>query len=282
MNFEQKVLAWGERRPDIRAILVVGSRARRRHPADEWSDLDLEIFVTDSSPYLTGVPQIEEIGPVLVSIPFDKGDGYPERLILFEGVHKVDFAFSPIQKLHRLIHEQPLDELYERGYYILLDKDELAAQMPAPTFAAPPLDRPTEEAFAQAVNAFWYYAHQIAKLIRRRDLWNVKTRDAHLKEHLLQVMEWHARATRGWEHDTWHSGRFLSEWADTETWAALQHSFARFNVADSWRALLSTMSLFRRLATETAAHLDYHYPHPLDEQITSFVHALHAEDPLLH
>ncbi|HEX8684496.1 MAG TPA: aminoglycoside 6-adenylyltransferase, partial [Ardenticatenaceae bacterium] len=237
MNFEQKVLSWAERRPDVRAILVVGSGARRHHPADEWSDLDLEIFTTDSDPYLTGVPDIEEIGLVLVSIPFDKGDGYPEHLVLFEGVKKVDFAFSPIEKLRRLTYEQPLDELYERGYYVLLDKDGLAAQMPAPTFAAPPLVRPTEEAFIEAVNAFWYHAHQIAKLIRRRDLWNVKTWDALLKEHLLQVMEWHARATRGWEHDTWHSGRFLPEWADAETWAALQHSFAHFDAEDSWRAL---------------------------------------------
>jgi aminoglycoside 6-adenylyltransferase len=95
-------------------------------------------------------------------------------------------------------------------------------------------------------------------------------------------MEWHARATRGWEHDTWHSGRFLSEWTDAETWAALPHSFARFDAADSWHALFATMALFRRLATETAAHLTYHYPHALDEQITRFVHALHTEDPLLH
>jgi aminoglycoside 6-adenylyltransferase len=281
VNFEQKVLAWAEHRPDVRAILVVGSRARRHHPADEWSDLDLEIFVIDSSPYLTGVPQIEEFGVVLVSIPFDKGDGYPEHLVLFEGVHKVDFAFSPIEKLHRLIHEQPLDELYERGYYVLLDRDGLAAQIPEPAYNAPPLKRPTEEAFVETVNAFWYHAHQIAKLIRRRDLWNVKTQDALLKVYLLRVMEWHAQAVRGWEHDTWHSGRFLSEWADAETWAALQESFARFDAADSWRALLATMTLFRRLATETAAHLTYHYPHTLDEQITHFVHTLRADDSLL-
>ncbi len=54
----------------------------------------------------------------------------------------------------------------------------------------------------------------------------------------------------------------------------------RFDAADSWLALFATTYLFRRLATETAAHLGYAYPTVLDERVTQFVNVLHAEDDL--
>ena len=51
-QLENRVVTWAESQPSIRAILVVGSRARRDFPADEWSDLDLMIFATDFEGYL--------------------------------------------------------------------------------------------------------------------------------------------------------------------------------------------------------------------------------------
>jgi predicted nucleotidyltransferase len=40
----------------IRAAVVIGSRARVDHPADEWSDLDVLIFALIQSP-ITGVKE---------------------------------------------------------------------------------------------------------------------------------------------------------------------------------------------------------------------------------
>lgn len=46
-QLENRVGEWAESQSNIRAILVIGSRARRDFPADEWSDLDLAIFAID-------------------------------------------------------------------------------------------------------------------------------------------------------------------------------------------------------------------------------------------
>jgi hypothetical protein len=43
-QFEQRITSWAETQPDVRAILVVGSRARRDRPVDEWADLDTMVF----------------------------------------------------------------------------------------------------------------------------------------------------------------------------------------------------------------------------------------------
>jgi len=45
-QIEQRFTAWAQTQPDIRAAMVVGSRARTDHPADEWSDLDILVITT--------------------------------------------------------------------------------------------------------------------------------------------------------------------------------------------------------------------------------------------
>ena len=106
-----------------------------------------------------------------------------------------------------------------------------------------------------------------------------------MKNDLLILLAWHARATRGWDraeaHDTWHNGRFMGEWIDTTTWRDLQAVFGRFEAGDAWRALLANLELFRRLATETAQYFGYVYPTLLDERVTQLVNQLHAGDSAL-
>jgi len=49
---------------------------------------------------------------------------------------------------------------------------------------------------------------------------------------MLQMMEWHARAAKGWTYDTWHNGRFLEEWADPYALKGLRETFAHYDEAD--------------------------------------------------
>ncbi len=42
----QQFTEWARSQADIQAAFVVGSRARLNSPANEWSDLDITVFVT--------------------------------------------------------------------------------------------------------------------------------------------------------------------------------------------------------------------------------------------
>ena len=72
----------------------------------------------------------------------------------------------------------------------------------------------------------------------------------------------------------------MASWTDAETWRALHETFGHFDAADAWRALLATMDLFCRLASEAARHLGYAYPRSLDDHVTQYVGKLYAEDEL--
>jgi aminoglycoside 6-adenylyltransferase len=79
-----------------------------------------------------------------------------------------------------------------------------------------------------------------------------------------------ARSLRArWDHDTWHGGRFLEEWADPGALDGLHEAFAHYEEADTRCALLTTMDLFRRIGRETAVRLGCAYPEDADQRVTA-------------
>ena len=50
--FLDEVTGWARSRDDVHAVLLVGSQARAETPADELSDIDLVLFVSEPELYL--------------------------------------------------------------------------------------------------------------------------------------------------------------------------------------------------------------------------------------
>jgi aminoglycoside 6-adenylyltransferase len=280
-----KFIPWAEGREDIRAAVVIGSRARGAdHPADEFSDLDIILAATDPQPYIAAGGWVEAIGVPWLAFVEKTPDGrLSERRVLFEGGLDVDFAFMPVDLVREMLKtgvDPDLADMIRRGVRVLVDKDGLAAQMlAAAPIAAQPPQAPSEAEFLQIANDFWYHTVWTAKHLRRGELWWAKgCCDGYLKALLLRMLEWHARATRGPEHDTWMRGRFLEEWADPRAVMELRRAFARYDTDEIWRALAATMDLFRWVSVETADRWGYAYAYPTfgAERATELVHKLLA------
>ncbi|MEM2906282.1 MAG: aminoglycoside 6-adenylyltransferase [Candidatus Bathyarchaeia archaeon] len=269
--------AWAQSQPDIRAAVIVGSQARVDHPADEWADLDLILVTADPDRYLSSTEWLENIGnPWLAFLEKTATGEEWERRVLFEGGLDVDFAILSAGKIQQILrHEIPPEaaDIFRPGMRVLLDKDGVAAKLSAsaPRQASP--RPPTRDEFLEVVNDFWYHALWTAKHLRRGELWWAKGGlDYYMKWNcLLRVIEWHTRATRGWNYNTWHGGRFLEEWADPRVLQGLRGAFAHYDEEDVKRALFATMDLFRWIAAETAEKLGYPYPTEADEHVTELV-----------
>ncbi len=272
-----RFLAWARPQPDVRAVMVVGSRARTDHPADAFSDLDLVVVTTDPDRYLSQTDWLESLGtPWLTFLERQAvGEGL-ERRVLFEGALDVDFVPLANEAVRRMVLEgwpPEVAAVFRRGFRLVLDKDDLLnliAGVPAETssFASPP----TQEEFLALCHDFLYHAVWAAKKLRRGELWIAKSCvDCYMKQLLLGMLEWHARSERGWDHDTWHGGRFLEEWADQRTLEGLRKAFAHYEEADIRRALLATMGLFRRIGRETAGRSGCAYPEDADQRVRAWV-----------
>ncbi|MEA3337068.1 MAG: aminoglycoside 6-adenylyltransferase [Chloroflexota bacterium] len=277
-----QIISWAREQENVRAAIVIGSRARKDHPADRWSDLDVLILANDPQRYLDDSEWVRGIGvPWLTFVePTGDGSGF-ERRVLFEGGLDVDFAPVSVAEVRAMAEQgfpPGVQDIIRRGVRILIDKDGFARYLEPAGIESPVYQPPTDSRFLNLVHDFWYHAVWAAKHLRRRELWWAKGGcDGHLKYLLQQMLEWHAHAVKGPEWDTWMRGRFLEQWADPRAVAALTDVYAHYDGEDIWRALQATMDLFAWLAPETAELLGYPYPATGEQQATALVKALYME-----
>lgn len=299
----ERFVKWADAQPDIGAAFIIGSQARTTRPADEWSDLDMVVTVDRPERYLLETNWLQNIGNPWVTFVEGTGDER-ERRVLFEGGLDVDFALLSRRKIRllarllqmrgrfpsfllrllpRTVAQQvsqgiaAFSDIARRGTRVLLDKDGIVEHLLQVT-QVPSSHPPAEDEFLNLINDFWYHAVWTAKKLRRGELWTAQgCSDAYMKWRLLRMIEWHARATNGWDYDTWHGGRFLEQWADARIVKALQGAFAHYDERDLWRGLSATMDLFRWVAVETAAQLKHPYPTSADERATDLVQSMFTE-----
>jgi aminoglycoside 6-adenylyltransferase len=278
-----RFVAWARNDPDIRGAILLGSRARSDHPADDWSDLDILFIVTEPVRFLSSGAWLENLGAPLLTFLEKTGTGQAtERRALFEGGLDVDFVPTSLQDVRRMVREglpSELAKVIRRGARAVLDKDGQVATLMAALLVGEESRPPTEQEFLAVVHDLLYHAIWTAKKIKRGELWTAKTCvDNHMKWRLLRIMEWHSRAFHGWEYDTWHDGRFIEQWGDPRALEGLRRAFAGYDEGGIWSALFATLELFRWLAVETAGQLSFTYPRFADERVTQMLKAYYGSN----
>lgn len=272
-ELERNFVAFANDEPTIRTAIVLGSRARSDHPADEWSDLDIVLFSTDPGRYLDKDDWLKNIGePVMSFLQATPMPGGMEHRVLFEGGYDVDFVIVPVDRYEEIANHPQAPFIFYRGIRFIVDKDGVESRISFD--CTPPREKPPEEKeFLNLIKDFWYHAIWTAKKLRRGELFTAKScLDMHMKWRLLLTMiRWHSLAANGWDTDIWHEGRYLEEWADALAVEGLRAAFAHYDEDDMWRALFASMDLFRWLSVETAGKLEYPYPKNADEQTTKIV-----------
>ncbi len=304
-DLEARVLAWGKARKDVRGILILGSRARTDHPADEWSDIDFAIAVKDPERYMRDRRWVADIGQVAACYRDPNPGGVTLHTLFASGVY-ADFGFIRFADVHQAVTFLPwvrrlapvLDRLpgsiasgieeqvQEGGAYLqagartILDKDGLAERFLALLTPLPAVTAsPSAHDFAEVVSEFWFNTVRIAKHLRRGELWYVTSNDwsNYMQPLLLRMIEWHAKARHGFDYETWRDGRFLEEWADPVIVARLKGTYPDHDEDVAWKALFATMDLFRDLARDAANRLNFDYPSEADDTVTEQVTRLHSE-----
>ncbi|CAN5124029.1 hypothetical protein BH20ACT13_BH20ACT13_19190 [soil metagenome] len=251
------VVDWASEREDIRALLVVGSQARAKVPADRWSDLDIVLIVDDPEPYAEDPSWVREFGQPVLTFLEDTPVGQRERRVLYETGEDVDFPLIQVTALELLEQSENAANLLARGYRVLVDRIGLAERLARVAAAVERPPPPTQRDFTQLASDFWYHALWAAKKLRRGEVFTAKgCLDGYMKDRLVTLLEWHARAVDA-SVDTWHDGRFLERWADPGALAALERAFAHYDVRDVARALWETIDLWQGLEEETASRLGF-------------------------
>jgi aminoglycoside 6-adenylyltransferase len=267
---------WATANAEVRAAMVVGSQARTAVPADEWSDLDLVLFVSDPAKFIDLGDWARELGTVVLStVEPTAVAGSRERRVLYSDGRDVDFSVFPVVAAATLPLVPEALGVLERGYKVVLDKDGLLSRLPelVTDQGHYRVEEPSAGEFRRCVEEFWYHLLWAARKLRRGEVWAAKMScDGELKWYLLRVIEWATIAERGREVDVWHRGRFLDRWMQPFVRQHLPATFARYDAGDIARALSETAALFSDQARRVARLNNFPCVDDTEKAVEDLVH----------
>ncbi len=271
-----RIIHWARDEEAIRAVVITGSLARGDGSVDEFSDLDAQIITRDILRLTRDDSWLDAHGEVWIRFPLHVDAPY--RLVWFASGRKVDFQFVNPDEILAMRESGELSDEYLRGYLVALDKDGLLADLPPSPRQFPMPAPPSRREVEAAINEFWFEAIHVAQFIRRREFWVAKYRDWTMKENLLRLLEWHARAMAEEDVNTWLLGKRILQWTDAPSAEAITRIWPRWDAAETWRALLAQLELCRRLSRELHAALGVDYAEAKFLAIEQYIRQLYAED----
>ncbi|WP_067845109.1 aminoglycoside 6-adenylyltransferase [Nocardia lijiangensis] len=256
------VVAWARQDDRITALVQTGSRGRGDR-IDRYSDLDLEIITPYWREFFADRSWLHRFGDVLLAVSFeDEDDADPDApwpaplLVVYAGGRKIDITIAGEERLTGMI-EHGLEELYQRGFRVHLDRTGLTARLPVPTGKTPKPAPPDLAEFTAVTEEFFFEATQVPIYLNRGELWVAKFRDNTMKVCLLQMLEWYGSTARDHPRYTWYIGHHMDEWLPADLWRRVHETFGRFDADDARRALDASVDLFAEVAAEVAARLGF-------------------------
>lgn len=278
------LVGWGERTPEVRAMILTSSRVRPDGAVDEFSDYDVILAVTDPERFAGDLAwQEEAYGPRLVGWG-DEDELFgllaPFRGVVYHDHVKVDYTIWPDALLESVAAHPTLPEGLDHGYRILLDKDDRTLGWPEPTFTAHVLVPPSEAEYRAQVEEFWWEVSYLPKSVRRGDLFFASS---FMLEHdlkfvsLRRMLECRIAVQRDWTFAPGSHGRGLEQHLDAETLHALSETYASLDADAIWDAAFRLAALYRRVATDVAAALGYEYPQEIDDRMTAYLRGVRKQ-----
>uniref|UniRef100_UPI0036DCE401 aminoglycoside 6-adenylyltransferase n=1 Tax=Photorhabdus sp. RM322S TaxID=3342825 RepID=UPI0036DCE401 len=250
----EKILTFAHNDPRIDTVIQTGSRARNTR-VDKFSDLDIELIGSGTDELIGNDLWFKQLGDVMVALHLaNEKEGepdWPTCLVVFSGGRKVDFTLASVERLKDM-KQRGLDELYQRGYKILLDKTGLTNGLPEITHQLTKSHLPSSAEFNENLREFWFEATQVPVYIARGDLWPARMRDNEMKELLLAMMEWYASIKSDGKTDVWYNGHHLHEWLPEKFSKRIQRIFGSYGKEEAIRALLETTELYAEISAEVA------------------------------
>ncbi len=272
----EKLVAWADADPAIRALVLTSSRARADETVDLLSDYDLIVAVTDPSAFAPHAAWVSAYGEPLARWG-DHHEVHGTRtsflgVVYADGV-KIDYTIWPAPLLESVAEAEALPEDLDVGFRVLLDKDGRTAGWSAPTYGAHIPAAPTEAEYRAIIEEFWWDTTYVAKALWRGEVVFAKFAldyDAKLVA-LRRVLEWRIELDHDWSLRPGAYGRGLERLLPADIAAELASTYVGTGLEENWDALFRTTALFRRVATEVGDALGYAYSKKVDEGVSAYL-----------
>ncbi len=146
-EFIQSITQWSNSQNDIRALILLGSHARKAR-TDRMSDIDLCLFVTHPTDFVDEQTWLHQFAPVWVSVT-EREDNHNILKVIFDPGLMVEVGIYSLDSLVEM--QSTLPPYLEPGYAVLVDKDKQARKLPKASRTYTPPENPTPEALLAVI-----------------------------------------------------------------------------------------------------------------------------------
>lgn len=164
-------------------------------------------------------------------------------------------------EISQFADNSPYKRAFARGMRVIYYAQDLgpspADQLPSLSVYTPL----TEIDLETCVNSSLIRVVKAAMLMSRGELFRSSiVLDCSVRSKLIALVELHAKATQDTDIDAWYGGRYLEQWADPDAFATLIKTFSHYDAREIKRALMASVGLISRLASESAEARSYRFP----------------------
>ena len=252
----------------VRAVVLNGSRVNPTLSTDVFQDYDVVYFVEDLASFLADPGWVDVFGErMIMQLPDTMDDPPPASydsfayLMQFMDGNRIDLTLVPVDRLD----ERDADSLS----LMLLDKDSLLGSLPPASeqdyLPAPP----SEKAYADCCNEFWWVCPYVAKGLWRHQVLYAKATFEIIREQLMKMLTWYAGVETEFGVNFGSFGKRLDAYLEPEMQRMLMATYAGADVKETWDALFTMCELFRTTASAVGDHFGYAYPADDDRRVTN-------------
>jgi aminoglycoside 6-adenylyltransferase len=257
----------------IRAVIMNGSRANPDAPRDFFQDFDVVYFVTDVLPFRNNLEWIKDFGELMIlQLPEEMVDPPPQNsdsyayLMQFMDGNRIDLGIAPLEKINEYTDESLT--------ILLMDKDGLIRLLPPASESDYLPEPPTEKAYDDCCNEFWWVCPYVAKgLWRQEIIYAQHMLDQFARPQLMKMLVWHIGVRTGFSCNPGKFGKYFQRYLEPEMWQQLLETYSDADYEHTWDALVAMGQLFRKVANPLAKHFGFTYP--LDDDTRVSAHLEH-------
>nr|WP_308170121.1 aminoglycoside 6-adenylyltransferase [Enterococcus innesii] len=208
-----------------RAIGLSGSRTDPQAPKDFLQDFDVVYVMDDIQPLVDDPSWLEAFGPLMIRQTPEASTIYPPSLggcftylmHFLDGV-RIDLMLCPLALVDRLANEP--------GLQPLLDPDQLLSFTNQANHSHYWIKRPTQAAFREHCNEFWWVSTYVVKGLLRKQL-------IYAADHLYTIC---------WQELLWIEDLFVAHTQQFQVSTGKNHKYLQsFLTEKEWRELTSLL-----------------------------------------
>jgi aminoglycoside 6-adenylyltransferase len=259
----------------IRAVLLNGSRANSKVEPDQLQDFDIVYIVNNMDSFIADHSWTSIFGEKLIwQLPDEMTFGnnaidsslFFHYLILFTDGNRIDLTLFPADKLKNDFRLDSLTVLW-------LDKDNLLSNIHAPDDADYLIQRPTEKAFKDTCNEFWWVCTYVSKGLLRNEITYAKAMlENPVRKMFMQIIEWRIGCDTNFSVSFGKEGRFMNKYLSQDDYDNILTTYADYQKENIWTSLFLMTNLFSKFAMQVAHKLNFHYNYEEQKNTLEYLH----------